>query len=456
MLFVRTFLFLGCALILAAQTEPAQAGSGEAEAPPAAAGDYSGPAILSRGENPVPQTVAPVAFRPYIGLNGIYDTGLLAVGVTSNGQIPTTDVYGMELTLGAYTYRTWKRTTLALDYRGNFRHYSNTTWDGTDQFLSLIVSHKPSKRVALNFRNTAGLYSQNYLLSGSPLGALDPNYLNIPQNDIYDNRVIFLSTDAYITYRTSARLSFSFGGGGNLVRRQSSALYGVSGAVAHADMQYRVSRHSTLGVDYRFTYFDYTRGFGNSNINSVGVNYSTQFTPHVQLSARIGGALVKSNSLEVVTLDPSVAALLGETVGIQAAYRQNYVPDIEVRLTDSYRRSQFNLSYVDAVIPGNGVYLTSKSDTGAAGYSYSGIRYWNFGADASYGRMTALVQTIGAYTSYGAGVGVTRELGKGLHAVLRLDARHYDLATGLQLSHTEYRASVGIAFSPGDLPLSLW
>jgi hypothetical protein len=116
------------------------------------------------------------------------------------------------------------------------------------------------------------------------------------------------------------------------VRRQSSALYGVTGAVARGDLEYRISRHSTLGVDYRFTYFDYTRGFGTTDINSVGVNYSTQLTRHMQLSARIGGARVQSSSLAEVTLDPALAALLGETEAIQAAYRLNYVPDMQVRL----------------------------------------------------------------------------------------------------------------------------
>ena len=63
--------------------------------------------------------------------------------------------------------------------------------------------------------------------------------------------------------------------------------------------------------------------------------------------------------------------------------------------------------------------------------------------NASYGRMTTLVQTIGAYTAYGGGVGVTRELGKGLHTVLRLDALHNDIASAALFRHTEYRASLG-------------
>lgn len=450
MLLFRTTLFLGCALALMAQSDAqsdgSQAGS-DAE--------YSGPAILSRGQNPTAQVVAPIAFRPYIGLNGIYDAGLIGVGVTPTGGIPTTDLYGLELNLGAYTYHVWKQTTLALDYRGDFRHYSNSSFDGTDQFLSLILTHKPTKRVTFTVREQGGVYSRNYFLT-STLGALDPNYLQAPQNDIYNNRVIFAGASADLTYQLSHRLSFSIGGEGSLVRRQSSALYGVTGAVARGDLEYRISRHSTLGADYRYTFYTYTRGFGNTDIHSVGLNYSTQLSQSVQFSARAGGARVESLSLAVVPLDPAIAALLGETFGIQATHRLNYVPDVQVRLTDTFRRSQFTAAYANQVIPGNGVYLTSKNNSVTAGGSYTGVRYWNFGVDATYSRMTALVQTVGAFTAYGVGTGATRDLGRGLHAVLRADARHYNIASGSLFTHNELRFMLGVSFSPGDRPLSLW
>ena len=445
-------LFLGCALGLMAQSDAPQADSSQASSDE----EYSGPAILSRGETPAAQITAPIAFRPYIGLSGIYDTGLVPVSVTSTGQIPSTDLYGLELNLGAYTYHVWKHTTLALDYKGDFREYSTSYWDGTDQFLSLILTHQPTKRVTFTLRTQAGVYAFNNLSLATPLGALDPNYLQLPQNDIYDNRVIFAGVSGDLTYRLSHRLSFNIGGEGSLVRRQSTALYGVTGVLARGDLEYRATRHTTLGVDYRFTYYDYTQAFGNTDVQSVGLNYSTQLSRHVQLSARVGGARVESTSLTEVALAPAVAALLGESVAIQAAYRLNYVPDAQAQLTDTFRRSQFTLGYSDQVVPGNGLYLTSRNNAGSASYRYTGVRHWNFGVDGTYGRMTALVQTIGAYTTYGAGGGITRDLGKGLHAVLRLDARHYDIASGVLFTHTEYRASLGVNFSPGDIPLVLW
>ncbi len=453
----RATLFLSFALSLMAPSVFAQSDTAPADSTPAGSGDdYSGPAILSRGETPGASTAAPVAFRPYIGVSGIYDTGLVPVSVTPTGGVPSTDLYGVEANMGAYTYRSWKHTTLGLDYRGDFRHYPNASyWDGTDQFLSLILTHRPSKRITFTVREQGGIYTMNYFLT-STLGAMDPNYLQLPLSSIYDNRVIFAGTAGDITYRKSARLSFNFGGEGSVVRRQSTALYGVTEAIARADVEYRATRHTTVGVDYRYDYFGYTRGFGTTNIDSVGLNYSMRVSPHVQFSARVGGARVTNSSLTLVTLDPAVAALLGVTTGIQAAYALSYVPDIQARLSDKLHQSEFALTYMDSVVPGNGVYVTSRQNTGFVSYRYTGIRHWNFGVDANYGRMSAMVQTIGAYTTYGGGGGFTRDLGKGLHAVLRLDALHYDISGGSLYKHMEYRASLGMTFSPGDIPLVLW
>jgi hypothetical protein len=448
LLLIRTTLFFACALSLMAQTDTSQSDAVPSE-------DYGGPAILSRGEIPGASSAAPVAFRPFIGLNAIYDDGIIPVSVNSNGRIPTANLFGVELLLGLYGYHTWKHTTLAIDYKGTLRHYSQQNYyDGSDQFLSLILTHQPTKRLMFTVRNTAGAYSRNYFLSGTE-GILDPNYLETPQNDIYDNRVIFLTTTGDMIYRMTSRLSFDVGAEGYVVRRESTALYGLTGYGAHGDLQYRLRRHTTVGVDYRFTHFEYTKGFGTSDIHSVGINYATQLTHRLQLAARIGGARIESLSLVQVNLDPAIAALLGVSVGVQAAYQLHYAPDVTARLTESLRHSQFSLMFTDSVNPGNGVYLTSKMESGIASYSYTGVRHWNFGADTSYSRLSALVQTLGAYDSYGAGGGVTRDLKKGLHAVLRLDARRYDVASD-HFQRNDFRAMLGLSFSPGDVPLALW
>ena len=146
----------------------------------------------------------------------------------------------------------------------------------------------------------------------------------------------------------------------------------MTGGVARGDLEYRISRHSTLGADYRFTYLRLHQGFGNSDISARSASITARNSRRTCNYPRASAARVwRAQSLTEVALDPAIAALLGETEAIQAAYRLNYVPDMQVRLTDTFRQSQFTLAYLNQVIPGNGVYLTSRNNSGNVSYSYT-------------------------------------------------------------------------------------
>ena len=100
-----------------------------------------------------------------------------------------------------------------------------------------------------SFNNSAGLYGSNRTAPSLPQTVeFDPTTTYVPTNDFFDNRTINLSSQANLTMQRSTRLSLNFGGDGFLTRRRSTALYGVTGIGAHGDIQYRVSRRSTVGV----------------------------------------------------------------------------------------------------------------------------------------------------------------------------------------------------------------
>jgi hypothetical protein len=107
------------------------------------------------------------------------------------------------------------------------------------------------------------------------------------------------------------------------------------------------------------------------------------------------------------------------------------------------------------VVPGNGVYLTSRQIAGSAGYSYTGIRKWNFGISGGYYKLVSIGQGIPAYGQFSAGAGATYSLPHAFHLTARYDARHQDIDEA-GYRRTGYRAAVGVAFSPGRVPLSLW
>ncbi len=418
--------------------------------------EYPGPTILSRGLGTVLQGGGELLrIRPYLSMTGIYDTGLTPVSVDASGNIPKTDNYGGYLGFGVTGYHNWRRTVLGIDYRGNIRHYSrNTYYDGSDHTLMLGVTHQISRRLAFSLRQAAGTQSRNWgLYSGYTF--FDPAYANIPTQELFDARVNYLTSMGDLVYAVSPRLSFSLGGRGMIVRRRSRVLVGVDAYSARGDMQYRTSRRSTLGVDYDFTHFRFTRSFGQSDIHSAAFNLAFQLGRYWTLALRAGGARVETLGLRRVAVDPIIAAITGIGYGVEVFYRLNYVPAGGVKLSRAWRRSTISFNGEMGVSPGNGIYLTSRHQSGGFGYSHTAFRRWNFGISGNYTSYSSLSESIGRYRGYNAGGGVSCQLTSWMHLVTRYDARRYDIGRS-DFRRIFHSASIGLAFSPGELPLSLW
>jgi hypothetical protein len=132
-----------------------------------------------------------------------------------------------------------------------------------------------------------------------------------------------------------------------------------------------------------------------------------------------------------------------------------YAPTIAARLIRRFDRSAFTLGYSIAATPGNGVYLTSRQNTGTLGYSYTGFRRLTAGANASYNELSAVGQTLGKYTNTQGGVALTYKLVHGAHVEMRYDYRHYTTQDTLYRKNSQ-RLSLGLAWSPGETPLAIW
>jgi hypothetical protein len=417
---------------------------------------YGGPAILSRGGTAslrVP--TQSIRIRPFLTVEGNYDTGITPVTVTPKGGIPNDKSYGVDASAGIYGYHRWKTATLGIDYNGAYRDYTaNTYYNGTDQSLALIYTKQATRHFGITLRESAGLFNRNFLNAG-PYNLIDANFANTPTNDIFDGRTIYLSTMADVTYQKSARLSFNFGGDGFLVRRRSSSLYGLTGYRSRGDVAYRTSRFATTGAAYDFTHFEFTKGFGGSDIHTLQLTQAFRFGRWWELSLRAGGSRVETLGLTAVTIDPVIAAILGRSQGIEAIYRLNWVPSAKALLTRKFHYATLTLSYDRGVSAGNGLYLTTRQESEGGSFSYTGIRKLNVGLSAAHVGYGSITQTLGNFSSYTAGAGLTYKITGSLHFVTHYDFRRYDIAQSV-FRRDSYRASVGFGFSPKDVPLSLW
>jgi len=363
---------------------------------------------------------------------------------------------GVELSYGLFGSQSWKHTTLSVNFHGDFRDYAHASYyDGTDQNLQLQLRQQLSQHVQFELSVGAGTYNNRFGLY-LPTGYYDPLIAQTSIADLFDNRTIFLQTTGRLVYRKSARLSFSFGGGGFLTRRRSSALFGDTGYLANADAVYRLTRMVSIGADYAYYHYDFLRVFGSSDIHTAAVNLSYRFAKRWEFGLRGGVFRAENLLLAVVPVDPVIAAITGQTSGIIANYNIIYSPVFNVRLSHGFQGGNCSVTYNRGVTPGNGVFLTSRQDVGSLDCTYTAQRHWNLGAGVAYYALSALEQSVGQYRTGDAHAGVTRSLGRDLHFVWQFDA--IDDLTNYAAFRTRiyYRVSIGLSYSPGARPLSLW
>jgi hypothetical protein len=379
---------------------------------------------------------------------------LTAVSVDATGKIPKTDDFGAEVGFGVVGYQRWRHTTLGIDYRGSLRKYTRTSYyDGSDHALSLSVTRQLTGRTSLVLREAAGSFSRSYGLAGG-FSPFDPAIAGVPANELFDSRTNYLSSMANLMFQKSARLSFSVGGSGTLVRRRSSALVGSNGWNANGDVSYRLSRSISLGADYSFGHTAFTKAFGSSDIHSAGFNATFRLGRRWELGLRAGAARVAMLSLVSVEFDPIVAAILGHTSGVFAFRNTYFIPSSGAKLSRVFRRSVFWINYSNEPVAGNGIYTTSRSQGTSAGYSFTGVRRLNFGFTAGYITYISLSQDLGRYSSYLVGAGANYRLKNWLHFTSGYDVRRYNIAEA-SLRRLNHRVSFGLAFSPGERPLPL-
>ena len=177
---------------------------------------YAGPAILSRGEAPAAMSASTVDFAFTVALTANYSKGLLGVTTNSQGQLLNQSSYGGGVTLGLSGLHRWRHTSLGVHYSGSFYDYVNASYfAGMNQGISLGLTHQFSRHVLFTLRESAGLFTQfpPATVSLNSSVPFDPSQSDIPATDFYDNRTIYSSSLANLTYQATSRLSFSLGGG---------------------------------------------------------------------------------------------------------------------------------------------------------------------------------------------------------------------------------------------------
>ena len=416
---------------------------------------YQGPGVLSSNTSDIGERSGQqVDLRFWGGVNGVFDTNVQPFVTDAHGNlIHVPDLLGVEASFGAYGSHRWEHAILSLSYTGTYKYYPNDQiYDGTNQALALGYSVQYSSRLAFDVRLTGATLQQG---TGAVADAAAANG-SLPSTQLFDSRASYVDVTGSMTYIQSPRMSYTVGGGGDANYFDENGLTSSNGYHVNGGANYRTSLTTTIGALYTYSTQNASGGSFDSRTQTFAGQYFTTWARVWTFHLTAGAAYVQVHQLIAVPLDPVLAALFGVPAVVLPYDTHNFYPTGSAELRRQFQRADATVAYSRSIAGGNGFFISTRNESLTAGVSYTGIHKWNFGIQGRYQKTTSLGQNAGLSTTYGGGTGVTYEVARYTHLSARFDVGHYDLGVASDYNRTTERATLGVVFSPGNIPLSLW
>jgi len=174
------------------------------------------------------------------------------------------------------------------------------------------------------------------------------------------------------------------------------------------------------------------------------------------MSMIVGVARFETKFEQDVPIDPAVAAIIGAGTAKRVSYNLGYTPSFTARISKTIPRGVLFLSGARTIMPGNGLFLTSKSTAITSGYSYTGLKRWGISATASEIYSNSISNVVGQYSSFIVGGSISREIMHSVHGVFGFNASKYGSGDFRNYNKWTYSLHAGLGFTPGDIPIRLW
>ena len=238
--------------------------------------------------------------------------------------------------------------------------------------------------------------------------------------------------------------------------RASTDLADTNGYQAGVSVSYRVTKRQSVGIYYNHSEFSYKKIFGDSDADSIGLNYSVRsLSRTMDLAIGAGGTRYDSQSLASVVPNPLVQEVLGVNVGIEKFYFVGYSPDITVTLTRRLRNSSVGASFVEGITPGNGLVLTSKRQSESFFWNLPTFRKYAVQVGGGRDILSDYTSGPGDYSSYSLRFSASRPVTRVISSFFSFDYRQFGFSN-TSFHQKEYRISLGLRFSPGEGPIKFW
>lgn len=422
---------------------------------------FGGPSVLGRalGAN-VSRPGQQASFRPFISARGVIDNAFTAIVLDENGEPTEQALSGYIVSGGAYGSKRFRRSALTVNAVGGYLRYQRQGEFSGTNFRGLAgYSQQVGQKAVLNSTTMIGTWNRTFGFGfgvTSPLQEIDPALDADIDEDIFDTRTRFVSNSNSLTYSFSPRLSVSANGG--LFRTdRTRGLVSVWGPHASGDIAYRLSRRRTISVSYGFNEFNFMDRYGNTFLQTVGVNHAWDLGNNWTMNLGARGFRIEIDGLRTVEIAPEIAAIIGQRTGLETFYRLNYFPGFVANLSKSFRKMSASVYASNTILPGNGVMRTSRIERYGAYYGYTGIQKWVFGARITRLDRTNLVGFTGNFRTYLGGVNVGYKLLPTLQLSAAAMYRSIESTTpNRNFDRSGWRYTFGITFSPGDIPIALF
>lgn len=417
---------------------------------------YSGPAVLSRSYTlSRPLTPKQVKWNWSVGFNTIYSDGLVSGQVNADGTVANGFAFGQSAIWSFEGRHFWKRDQLGVSYNGYYNRFDGSQrFNGQNEKLSADYAHDFSRHLSLHLVQSGVILSQSYSLQ-NPLGNADISAANLnlaasPTIQLLGTGLRQSSTTASLTWQKSARLSFSYGGTFFALQQTGEGLLGMIGYQAQADMNYRITRKTTVGAYYSFNDYEFEHHTEVADANTFGGIFSYALGRSSEIRLRAGITRSENNGLSSIPIDPVIAILIGRSSVIVDTYRLSVFSDVSAQLVKDFSRNRTaNISYAHGLAPGNGLILSSIQQTISAAYSMRLFREYGVGLTIGQSSLSSASQTIGKYTSDYVSLSLSRTYRHGLTANCSLNYRRFSIEGGPPIPQTQIYISSGFSWSPG-------
>jgi len=225
-----------------------------------------------------------------------------------------------------------------------------------------------------------------YVPNQSILSAAGPRYSNV--------------SGAQLTYVLSARSVVTFGGSYGILRFINGGSLDSDNPIFSGGYGYQVTKNDTIGIQYRFGAFHYSRNPQAVGDQALQLAYGRKITGRVSLQLYAGP--------EYSSLRVPVSGQRSRTGGSGGA-----------TLLYGTRRGLLTVSYMRGVTGGSGVFAGADSNMVTANMGHSLTRVWQGSLDFGYARNGALLNNTGQpsthYNSWYTGAGATSPFGRDIN-----------------------------------------